>query len=64
MMFSKTYGIIYQQNAFVFTKLYDDLEKYFNSGELNLQDTMDDFFKRLYQRMFTVFNSQYIFSAR
>lgn len=63
-MFSRTYGIIYQQNAFVFTKLYDDLEKYFNSGELNLQDAMDDFFKQLYQRMFTVFNSQYIFSSR
>ncbi|XP_069170229.1 glypican-4 isoform X2 [Procambarus clarkii] len=63
-MFSKTYGIIYQQNAYVFTKLYDDLEKYFSSGELDLLETMDDFFKRLYQRMFTVFNQQYAFNAR
>ncbi|XP_042227686.1 glypican-4-like [Homarus americanus] len=63
-MFSRTYGIIYQQNAFVFTKLYDDLEKYFSLGELDLQETMDDFFERLYQRMFTVYNSQYTFSSR
>lgn len=63
-MFKKTYGIIYQQNAYVFTKLYDDLEKYFSTGEVDLQETMDDFFKRLYQRMFTVFNSQYTFNAR
>lgn len=61
-MFKMTYGIIYQQNAYVFTKLYDDLEQYFSSGELDLQYTMDDFFKRLYQRMFAVFNTQYTFN--
>ncbi|XP_066970577.1 glypican-4 [Macrobrachium rosenbergii] len=63
-MFSKTYGIIYQQNAYVFTNLYDNLEKYFKHGELDLKDTMDDFFKMLYQRMFTVFNAQYSFTPK
>lgn len=63
-MFRRTYGILYQQNSYVFTKLYDDLENYFRTGEQDLQDTMDDFFKLLYQRMFTVFNVQYQFNAR
>ncbi|KAK7077752.1 Glypican-6, partial [Halocaridina rubra] len=61
-MFIKTYGILYQQNSIVFTNLYDNLEKYYKDGELSLQDTMDDFFKQLYQRMFTVFNAQYTFT--
>lgn len=63
-MFSKTYGILYQQNAYVFTNLYDNLEKYYKDGELDLQDTMDSFFKKLYQRMFTVFNAQYTFTQK
>lgn len=63
-MFRRTYGILYQQNSYVFTKLYDDLENYFRNGKQDLQDTMDDFFKLLYQRMFTVFNVQYKFNAR
>ncbi|XP_068210935.1 glypican-4 [Palaemon carinicauda] len=63
-MFSKTYGILYQQNSYVFTNLYDQLEKYFKDGELDLKDAMDDFFKTLYQRMFTVFNSQYSFTPK
>lgn len=63
-MFSRTYGILYQQNAYVFTGLYDKLEDYFKNGEQDLQVTMDNFFKLLYQRMFTVFNVQYTFNAR
>lgn len=63
-MFQKTYGILYKQNAFVFTGLYDNLENYYNSGKINLQDAMDAFFKELYQRMFTVFNSQYTFNSK
>ena len=63
-MFSRTYGILYQQNAYVFTTLYDKLEDYFRNGEQDLQVTMDNFFKLLYQRMFTVFNVQYTFNAR
>lgn len=27
-MFKKTYGIIYEQNAYVFTDLFDELERY------------------------------------
>lgn len=63
-MFRRTYGILYQQNSYVFTQLYDQLESYFRTGEQDLQDTMDNFFKLLYQRMFTVFNVQYRFNAR
>lgn len=63
-MFSRTYGILYQQNSYVFTTLYDELENYFRTGEQDLRETMDNFFKLLYQRMFTVFNVQYTFNAR
>lgn len=63
-MFSRTYGILYQQNSDVFVRLYDELEKYYKTGELDLQETMDDFFRLLYERMFRVMNVQYTFTQR
>ncbi|XP_034939937.1 glypican-6 [Chelonus insularis] len=63
-MFKKTYGILYEQNAYVFTDLFKELENYYTKGTVNLDDAMDNFFNTLYQKMFTVLNSQYLFDAK
>ncbi|KAK0171828.1 hypothetical protein PV328_005227 [Microctonus aethiopoides] len=63
-MFKKTYGILYEQNAYVFTDLFKELENYYTKGTVNLDIAMDNFFNTLYQKMFTVLNSQYNFDAK
>ncbi|XP_011503650.1 PREDICTED: glypican-6 isoform X2 [Ceratosolen solmsi marchali] len=63
-MFKKTYGILYEQNAYVFIDLFRELEKYYTKGLVDLDDVMDTFFNTLYQKMFTVLNSQYKFDNK
>ncbi|XP_067013760.1 glypican-6 [Anabrus simplex] len=60
-MFKKTYGIIYEQNSYVFTDLYEELERYYAKGQVDLAEALDNFFNTLYQKMFTVLNAQYRF---
>ncbi|XP_046427540.1 glypican-4 [Neodiprion fabricii] len=63
-MFKRTYGVIYEQNAYLFTDLFKELENYYARGTVNLEDAMDNFFNVLYQKMFTVMNSQYQFDDK
>ncbi|XP_063992834.1 glypican-6 [Diachasmimorpha longicaudata] len=63
-MFKKTYGILYEQNSYVFTDLFKELENYYTKGTVNLDEAMDNFFNTLYQKMFTVLNSQYKFDDK
>lgn len=63
-MFQRTYGIIYEQNAYVFADLFGELEKYYTNGRVDLVKAMDSFFNKLYQKMFTVLNAQYAFDER
>ncbi|XP_072764642.1 glypican-6 isoform X2 [Anoplolepis gracilipes] len=63
-MFKKTYGILYEQNAYVFTDFFNELENYYTKGTVDLDEAMDNFFNTLYQKMFTVLNSQYNFDSK
>lgn len=63
-MFRRTYGVIYEQNSYVFTDLFAELEKYYARGNVDLTEAMENFFNTLYQKMFTVLNSQYNFEDR
>ena len=60
-MFVKTYGLLYQQNAQIFSDLFDDLRGYYKGKDKNLMDVMDNFFSRLLQKMFELLNTQYDF---
>ncbi|XP_066258261.1 glypican-4 [Euwallacea similis] len=60
-MFERTYGKIYLQNSEVFSDFFNELETYYKKGSVRLSETMDSFFGILYQKMFTVINSQYSF---
>jgi len=35
-MFKKTYGILYEQNAYVFTDFFKELETYYAKGTVSL----------------------------
>lgn len=60
-MFVKTYGLLYQQNAQIFTQLFDDLRGYYKGKDKNLAEVMDSFFSKLLQRMFELINANYKF---
>lgn len=63
-MFMKTYGVIYEQNSYVFTDLFKELERYYAKGQVDLTQAMDEFFNTLYQKMFTVLNAGYTFTDK
>lgn len=63
-MFKRTYGVIYEQNSYVFSDLFNELENYYTRGKVDLSEAMDSFFNTLYQKMFTVLNSQYTFDDK
>lgn len=53
-MFVRTYGQLYEQNAYLFSSMFDNLEKYYATGGVDLEDVMDAFFHQLYAKMFQV----------
>ena len=63
-MFTTTYGILYQQNAHVFSELFHDLRTYFRGTQLQLGRVLDGFFSSLLLKMFTLLNGQYVFDER
>lgn len=63
-MFKRTYGVIYEQNSYVFSNLFNDLENYYSRGKVDLTEALDSFFNVLYQKMFEVLNSQYKFDDK
>lgn len=64
MMFKRTYGMIYEQHSYVFEQLFEQLERYYTRGDTNFDVMMDGFFSILYNKMFTVLNSQYDFDEK
>ncbi|KAH9498545.1 Glypican-6 [Bulinus truncatus] len=62
-MFLQTYGLLYQQNANIFTTLFDDLRGYYKGQSANLNEVMDSFFSKLLQRMFELLNRNHEFNS-
>ncbi|CAB3221130.1 unnamed protein product [Arctia plantaginis] len=63
-MFKRTYGMIYEQHSYVFEQLFEQLERYYTRGDTNFDVMIDGFFSILYNKMFTVLNSQYEFDEK
>ena len=61
-MFTQTYGQLYEQNSRIFTALFADLRTYYFGTDLDLGSAIDSFFGTLMQRMFRLFNAQYVFT--
>lgn len=62
-MFSDTYGILYDRHSFIFNDMFYNLEKYYNDGSIDLDQSMREFFSILYKKMFEELNAQYAFDA-
>ena len=60
--FTKTYGIVYQQNAHVFDEYFSALREYFQYGRVDINEATNRFFATIYKKMFPVMNRQYIFN--
>lgn len=61
-MFVKTYGLLYQQNSHVFTSLFQDLRSYYKGKDMSLTSALDNFFKRLFSKMFELLSVPHTFS--
>jgi len=60
-MLVKRYGLLYEQNSQLFLDLFDDFQAYYKTGSVDLSDALDIFFETLFQRVFLLFNTQYVF---
>uniref|UniRef100_A0A4W3I0T7 Glypican 4 n=1 Tax=Callorhinchus milii TaxID=7868 RepID=A0A4W3I0T7_CALMI len=61
-MFVRTYGLLYMQNSEVFQDLFKELKRYYMTGNVNLEEMLNDFWARLLERMFQLVNPQYHFT--
>lgn len=61
-MFVATYGMMYEHNTEIFTSMYESLEQYYATGQIELTKSMESFFERLYQKIFQVVNSNRAFA--
>uniref|UniRef100_A0AAZ3P4H0 Glypican-1 n=1 Tax=Oncorhynchus tshawytscha TaxID=74940 RepID=A0AAZ3P4H0_ONCTS len=52
--FLATLGSLYSKNAPVFQDLYADLRRYYRGSAVNLEETLNDFWARLLERLFKV----------
>ena len=53
-IFTRTYGVLYERNAFLFREYFRQLKDYYFKGENNLQEDTLRFFSQLYEKMFQV----------
>ena len=60
-MFTRTYGILYEQNSYIFMDLFRDLREYYKGRDMNLLDVLDKFFSDLLERMFVLLHSDHEF---
>ena len=60
-MFVRTYGLLYQQNAEMFSNLFRDLTNYYRGSNLNLVEILNNFFEKLLQRMIELTYVEYVF---
>ena len=60
-MFVRTYGLLYRQNSYIFTDLFEELRAYYKGGDINLLDVLDNFFTTLLEKMFILLHAAYQF---
>ncbi|XP_060940961.1 glypican-1b [Limanda limanda] len=58
--FTATYGLLYTQNAQVFSDLYTDLRQYYRGSNVNLEEVLNEFWARLFEKLFHAAHKQYV----
>ncbi|KAG7319740.1 hypothetical protein KOW79_016883 [Hemibagrus wyckioides] len=57
-----TFGLLFSQNAQVFQDLYSDLRRYYRGSKMNLEESLNDFWARLLERLVRGMNGRYSMS--
>lgn len=60
--FHQTFGLLYYQNAQIFSELYTDLRNYYRGSNVNLEEVLNEFWARLLEKLFNQANKQYSIS--
>ncbi|KAK5859924.1 hypothetical protein PBY51_021440 [Eleginops maclovinus] len=60
--FHQTFGLLYYQNAQIFSELYKDLRNYYRGSKVNLEEVLNEFWARLLEKLFYQANKQYFIS--
>lgn len=63
-MFVKTYGLLYQQNAVIFSRLFATLHHYYRGNDVDLKEALMSFFVSLLKKMYQLINSQHQLNER
>ncbi|XP_015228727.1 PREDICTED: glypican-1-like [Cyprinodon variegatus] len=50
--FISTWGILYARNSMLFQELYQDLRDYYQSGNVNLEEVLTEFWTKLLEKVF------------
>lgn len=58
--FHQSWGLLYTQNAGVFSDLYVELRRYYRGSNVNLEETLNDFWARLLEKLFNQANRQFL----
>lgn len=61
-MFVRTYGLLYRDNAEIFTTLFNNLLDYYKGTDKSLTDTLNEFFKTLLKKMIELLNPTHEFN--
>lgn len=61
MMFQRLYGPRYKENYEIFNDLFKGIASYHEKEEQNLENTLDDFFEKLFVRLFKMLNPNFQF---
>ena len=62
--FTTTYGLLYTQNAQVFSDLYEELKQYHRGSSVNLEEVLNEFWARLMEKLFHQANKQYVIGIK
>uniref|UniRef100_A0A4W4HIZ6 Glypican 2 n=1 Tax=Electrophorus electricus TaxID=8005 RepID=A0A4W4HIZ6_ELEEL len=62
LMFTKTYGHLYMQNANLFKQLFTELRRYYSGSRVSIAEVLSDFWEALVERVFSLVNPHYQFS--
>lgn len=61
LMFERLYGTRYKENYEIFSELFKSIAAYHEKGELDLEFVLNDFFEKLFVRLFRMLNPNFQF---
>lgn len=61
LMFRKLYGSRFEENYEIFNELFKTFQAYHEKGEVDLEQALNDFFEKLFVRLFKMLNPNFKF---